>query len=66
MSNYQTQLNNLKNYLNTKGNFEIKIQPNDYPPLDNLFYEISHPNFVNTYINKFRDKNQQVDTKFSF
>ena len=55
MSNYQTQLNNLKNYLNTKGNFEIKIQPNDYPPLDNLFYEISHPNFVNTYINKFRD-----------
>ena len=55
MSNYQTQLNNLKNYLNTKGNFEIKIQPNDYPPLDNLFYEISHPNFVNTYINKFRN-----------
>lgn len=57
MSNYQTQLNNLKNYLNTKGDFEIKIQPNDYPPLDNLFYEISHPNFVNTYINKFRDGN---------
>lgn len=55
MSNYQTQLNNLKNYLNTKGDFEIKIQPNDYPPLDNLFYEISHPNFVNTYVNKFRD-----------
>ena len=57
MSNYQTQLNNLQNYLNTKGDFEIKIQPNDYPPLDNLFYEISHPNFVNTYINKFRDGN---------
>jgi hypothetical protein len=55
MSNYQTQLNNLKNYLNTKGDFEIKIQPNDYPQLDNLFYEISHPNFVNTYVNKFRD-----------
>ena len=57
MSNYQTQLNNLKNYLNTKGDFEIKIQPNDYPPLDNLFYEISHRNFVNTYINKFRHGN---------
>lgn len=57
MSNYQTQLNNLKNYLNTKSDFEIKIQPNDYPPLDNLFYEISHPNFVNTYVNKFRDGN---------
>lgn len=57
MSNYQTQLNNLKNYLNTKGDFEIKIQPNDYPPLDNLFYEISHRNFVNTYVNKFRDGN---------
>ena len=55
MSNYQTQLNNLKNYLNTKGNFEIKIQPNDYPPLDNLFYEINHPHFINTYVNKFRD-----------
>ena len=57
MSNYQTQLTNLKNYLNTKGDFEIKIQPNDYPPLDNLFYEISHPHFVNTYVNKFRDNN---------
>ena len=57
MSNYQTQLNNLKNYLNTKGDFEIKIQPNDYPPLDNLFYEINHHNFVNTYVNKFRDGN---------
>lgn len=57
MSNYQIQLNNLKHYLNTKGDFKIKIQPNDYPPLDNLFYEISHPNFVNTYINKFRDGN---------
>lgn len=57
MSNYQIQLNNLKNYLNTKVDFEIKIQPNDYPPLDNLFYEISHRNFVNTYINKFRDDN---------
>lgn len=57
MPNYQTQLNNLKNYLNTKGDFEIKIQPNDYPPLDNLFYEISHRNFVNTYVNKFRDGN---------
>lgn len=55
MSNYQTQLNNLKNYLNKKGNFEIKIQPNDYPPLDNLFYEINHQHFVNTYVNKFRD-----------
>ena len=57
MSNYQNQLNNLKNYLNTKGNFEIKIQPNDYPPLDNLFYEINHQHFVNTYVNKFRDDN---------
>lgn len=55
MSNYQTQLNNLKNYLNKKGDFEIKIQPNDYPPLNNLFYEINHPHFVNTYVNKFRD-----------
>lgn len=57
MSNYQNQLNNLKNYLNTKGNFEIKIQPNDYPPLDNLFYEINHQHFVNTYVNKFKDDN---------
>ena len=54
MLNFQTQLNNLKNYLKTKGEFEIKTIKNDYLPLDELFYEISHPNFVNTYVSKFR------------
>ena len=54
MSKFQTQLNNLKNYLKTKGEFEIKTVKNDYLPLDELFYEISHPNFVNTYVSKFR------------
>lgn len=53
MLNFQTQLNNLKNYLKTKGEFEIKTIKNDYLPLDELFYEISHPNFVNTYVSKF-------------
>lgn len=54
MPKFQTQLNNLKNYLKTKGEFEIKTVKNDYLPLDELFYEISHPNFVNTYVSKFR------------
>lgn len=54
MLNFQTQLNNLKNYLKTKGEFEIKTIKNDYLPLNELFYEISHPNFVNTYVSKFR------------
>ena len=54
MLNFQTQLNNLKNYLKTKGEFEIKTVKNDYLPLNELFYEISHPNFVNTYVSKFR------------
>ena len=54
MPKFQTQLNNLKNYLKTKGEFEIKTVKNDYLPLDELFYEISHPNFVNTYVSKFK------------
>ena len=54
MLNFQTQLNNLKNYLKTKGEFEIKTIKNDYLPLNELFYEISHPNFVNTYVSKFK------------
>lgn len=54
MPKFQTQLNNIKKYLKTKGEFEVKLQPNDNPTLNNIFYEISHPNFVNTYINKFR------------
>ena len=49
MIKFQTQLNNLHDYLKTKGDFEVKTQPNDH-----TFYEISHPNFVNTYISKFK------------
>ena len=54
MPKFQTQLTNLKNYLQTKGNFNVETIKNDYAPLDELFYEISHPNFVNTYVSKFR------------
>lgn len=54
MPKFQTQLTNLKNYLKTKGNFNVKMIQEDYPPLNNSFYEISHPNFVNTYVSKFR------------
>ena len=64
MSKFQTQLNNLKNYLKTKGDFEIKSQPNDYAPLDNIFYEISHPNFVNTYVSKFRTNDDLSNPPF--
>jgi hypothetical protein len=54
MPKFQTQLNNLQNYLKTKGDFKVETKPNDYPPLDNTFYEISHPNFVSTYVSKFK------------
>lgn len=64
MPKYQNQLTNLKNYLKTKGDFEVKTQPNDYPPLDNTFYEISHPNFVNTYVSKFRTNDDLSNPPF--
>lgn len=64
MPKYQTQLTNLKNYLQTKSNFEVKTKPNDYPPLDNTFYEISHPHFVNTYVSKFRTSDDLSNPPF--
>lgn len=48
MFKFQTQLDNLEKYLKSQGDFKIKIYKHD-----NLFYEISHPNFQNTYVNKF-------------
>ena len=62
MPKFQTQLTNLKNYLQTQGNFKVETIKNDYTPLDELFYEITHPNFVNTYVSKFR-KNDDLSNQ---
>ena len=59
MLKFQTQLINLQNYLKTKGDFEIKTQPNDH-----TFYEINHPNFVNTYVSKFRTNDDLSKSPF--
>ena len=59
MLKFQTQLFNLQNYLKTKGDFEIKTQPNDH-----TFYEISQPNFVNTYVSKFRTNDDLSKSPF--
>ena len=64
MANYQKQLNNLKNYLKTKGDFEVKIITENHAAVDMLFYEISHPNFVNTYIKTFRNNDDLMKTSF--
>lgn len=49
MFEFQTQLDDLENYLKSQGDFTVKIQEND------LFYEIRHPNFINTYVNTFKE-----------
>lgn len=64
MPKFQTQMKNLKNYLQTKGNFNVETVKNDYQPLDELFYEISHPNFVNTYVSKFRTSDDLSNPPF--
>jgi len=54
MFEFQTQLDELKSYLKSQGNFTVKIRDDHYMPKGQPFYEISHPNFVNIYVNKFR------------
>lgn len=57
MFKFQKQLDDLKDYLKSQGDFNINIKEDDYFPPDTLFYEISHPNFKNTYVNKFDENN---------
>lgn len=57
MFEFQTQLDELEKYLKSQGDFDINIKQDDYFPQDTLFYEISHPNFINTYINNFEENN---------
>ena len=70
MIKFQTQLTNLKNYLLTQGNFKVETIKNDYAPLDELFYEIHFfkkfhpPNFVNTYISKFKTNDDLSNQPF--
>lgn len=54
MFEFQTQLDELKSYLKSQGDFIVKIRDDHYMPKGQPFYEISHPNFVNIYVNKFR------------
>lgn len=50
MFKFQKQLDNLEKYLKSQGDFKVEIHKHD-----DLFYEISHPNFTNTYMNKFEE-----------
>lgn len=54
MFKFQKQLDELKSYLKSQGDFIVKIRDDHYMPKGQPFYEISHPNFVNIYVNKFR------------
>ena len=54
MFEFQTQLDELKSYLKSQGDFTVKIRDDHYMPKGQPFYEISHPNFVNIYVNKFQ------------
>lgn len=54
MFEFQTQLDELKSYLKSQGDFIVKIRDDHYMPKGQPFYEISHPNFVNIYVNKFQ------------
>ena len=64
MFKFQTQLDNLEKYLKLKGDFKVEIQNNDYTTTDQPFYEIRHPNFVNTYVNKFRTDDDSSNYQF--
>lgn len=64
MFNFQTQLDNLEKYLKLKGDFKVEIQNNDYTTTDQPFYEIRHPSFVNTYVNKFRTDDDSSNYQF--
>lgn len=64
MFEFQTQLDDLENYLKSQGDFNINTKSDDYFPLDTLFYEISHPNFKNTYMNKFETNNDSPNPPF--
>lgn len=59
MFKFQTQLDNLKKYLKSQGDFKVEIHKHD-----DLFYEISHPNFLNTYVNKFETNDDLSNPPF--
>lgn len=59
MFKFQKQLDNLEKYLKSQGDFKVDIHKHD-----DLFYEISHPNFLNTYVNKFETNDDLSNTPF--
>lgn len=59
MLKFQTQLDNLEKHLKTQGDFKVKIHKHN-----DLFYEISHPNFLNTYVNKFETNDDLSNPPF--
>lgn len=64
MLKFQKQLDDLQNYLKSQGYFEINTKSDNYFPPDTLFYEISHPNFKNTYMNKFETNSDSSNPPF--
>lgn len=64
MLKFQKQLDDLQKYLKTQGDFNINTESDNYFPPDTLFYKISHPNFKNTYMNKFETNNDSPNPPF--
>ena len=59
MFKFQKQLDNLEKYLKSQGDFKVEIHKHN-----DLFYEISHPNFLNTYVNKFETNDDLSNPPF--
>lgn len=64
MLKFQKQLDDLKEYLKSQGDFNINTESDNYFPPDTLFYEINHPNFKNTYMNKFEANSDSSNPPF--
>lgn len=59
MFKFQKQLDNLEKYLKSQGDFKVEIHKHN-----DLFYEIIHPNFLNTYVNKFETNDDLSNPPF--
>ena len=59
MFKFQKKLDNLEKYLKSQGDFKVEIHKHN-----DLFYEISHPNFLNTYVSKFETNDDLSNPPF--
>lgn len=65
--NYQKQLTFLEDYLKTKGDFIITVQPNKRRAFDGtslMWYNISHPKIAITYESYFKDTDRLRKPQF--